>query len=44
MTKTCNCCGYTFKTGDVVHEYAHRSNEYETICDMCYTQIVRRNR
>ena len=43
QNKTCEICGYEFETDDIVREVAFRSSEYEVMCDVCYTQVMRRN-
>ena len=41
--KICGVCGYTLKPGDFVHEL-EIGCQVETVCDMCYHDVLRRER
>ena len=41
--KSCGVCGYRFKPGDFVHEL-EIVREVETVCNMCYRDVLRRGR
>lgn len=41
--KICGVCGYTFHPGDIMHEL-EIGRQVETVCDMCYHDVLRRER